>query len=66
MTRFGDDVTLKIEEGDAEGNTPAIWEEQSRVARQQAAEEAVRSDPLIQSIVERFEGRVVEDSIRPA
>lgn len=66
VTRFGDDVTLKIEEGDAEGNTPAIWEEQSRVARQQAAEEAVRSDPLIQSIVERFEGRVVEDSIRPA
>ncbi|MEX0604322.1 MAG: DNA polymerase III subunit gamma/tau [Marinobacter sp.] len=66
VTRFGDDVKLQIEEGDAGNNTPAIWEEQARIARQQAAEDAVRTDPLIQSIVERFEGRVVEDSIRPA
>ncbi len=66
VMRFGDGVKLTIEQGNAGDNTPAIWEEQTRVARQQAAEDAVRADPLIQSIVERFEGRVVEDSIRPA
>lgn len=66
VTRFGNGIKLTIEEGNAGDNTPAIWEEQTRVAQQQAAEEAVRADPLIRSIVERFEGRVVEDSIRPA
>ncbi|MCR8915844.1 DNA polymerase III subunit gamma/tau [Marinobacter panjinensis] len=63
--RFGDTITLRIEQGDAGGKTPAAWEERQRRARQKAAEEAIRNDPAVQSIVERFEARVVEDSIRP-
>ncbi len=63
--RFGDTITLRIEQGDAHGKTPAAWEERQRRARQKAAEEAIRNDPAVQSIVERFEARVVEDSIRP-
>lgn len=63
--RFGDTITLRIEQGDAGGKTPAAWEERQRRARQRAAEEAIRNDPAVQSIVERFEARVVEDSIRP-
>ena len=62
---FGIDVKLQVVEGDPGEHTPAIWEENVRKARQAAAEDAIRNDPLVQSIVERFEGRVVEGSIRP-
>ncbi|MFL1453608.1 DNA polymerase III subunit gamma/tau [Marinobacter sp. GN3S48] len=63
--RFGDTINLRIEQGETGGKTPAAWEERQRLARQQAAESAIRSDPYVKSIVERFEGRVVEESIRP-
>ncbi|MBQ0834547.1 DNA polymerase III subunit gamma/tau [Marinobacter sp.] len=62
---FGDAIQLKIEQGDAGSHTPAAYEERQRKARQAAAEDAIRNDPLVKSIVERFEARVVEDSIRP-
>ncbi|MBS3803312.1 MAG: DNA polymerase III subunit gamma/tau [Oleiphilaceae bacterium] len=62
---FCDDIQLDAVAGDPGRETPAIWQEQARQARQSEAEAAIRSDPLVQSIVERFEGRVVEDSIRP-
>ncbi|WP_417514984.1 DNA polymerase III subunit gamma/tau [Marinobacter sp.] len=62
---FGDATQLKIEQGDPGPSTPAAFEERLRVARQSAAEESIRNDPLVKSIVERFEARVVEDSIRP-
>ncbi|MGM0767476.1 MAG: DNA polymerase III subunit gamma/tau [Pseudomonadota bacterium] len=64
--RFGDTITLRIEQGDTGGQTPAVWEERQRVARQKAAESSIQNDPLVKSIVERFEARVVEESIRPA
>ncbi|MCG2580260.1 MAG: DNA polymerase III subunit gamma/tau, partial [Marinobacter sp.] len=63
---FGDTINLRIEQGETGGKTPAAWEERQRLARQKAAESAIRNDPLVKSIVERFEARVVEDSIRPA
>lgn len=62
---FGDAIQLKIERGDAGSHTPAAFEERQRKARQTAAEDSIRNDPLVKSIVERFEARVVEDSIRP-
>ncbi|MDX1634495.1 MAG: DNA polymerase III subunit gamma/tau [Marinobacter sp.] len=62
---FGADVKLRVVEGDPGEQTPAIWEENARKARQAAAEDAIRNDPLVKSIVERFDGRVVEGSIRP-
>jgi len=65
-SRFGDATQLKIEQGEPGEHTPAAFEERQRVARQKSAEASIRQDPLVQSIVERFEGRVVEESIRPA
>jgi len=62
---FGDAIQLKIEQGDAGSHTPAAYEVRQNKARQGAAEESIRNDPLVKSIVERFEARVVEDSIRP-
>lgn len=64
--RFGDAITVRIEQGNTGGHTPAAWEEHQRVARQKAAVSSIQSDPLVRSIVERFEARVVEESIRPA
>jgi len=64
-SRFGDATELKVEPGNPGPHTPAAYEERQRKARQQAAEEAIRKDPAVKSIVERFEARVVEDSIRP-
>jgi len=63
--RFGATISLRVEQGDADGKTPAAWEGRQRQARQKAAIEAIRNDPAVKSIVERFEARVVEDSIRP-
>ncbi|MDY6797636.1 MAG: DNA polymerase III subunit gamma/tau [Pseudomonadota bacterium] len=63
--QFGDGVTLKIVQGDPGDRTPAAWEENQRRQRQEAAVRAIQNDPVVASIVERFEGRVVEDSIRP-
>ena len=63
--RFGDTTDLRVVPGNPGPHTPAAYEERQRKARQQAAEEAIRNDPAVQSIVERFEARVVEDSIRP-
>ncbi|WP_166259710.1 DNA polymerase III subunit gamma/tau [Marinobacter salicampi] len=62
---FATGIRLQVEEGAPGDQTPAIYEESARRARQLAAEASIRTDPLVQSIVERFEGRVVEDSIRP-
>ena len=64
--RFGASTQLRIEQGDPGGETPSAFEERRRKAAQASAEEAIRQDPLVQSIVERFEARVVEESIRPA
>jgi len=63
--RFGDSIEVRIEQGDPGLHTPAAYEERQRRARQEAAEDAIRKDPVVQSIVERFEARIVEDSIRP-
>ncbi|WP_098418728.1 DNA polymerase III subunit gamma/tau [Marinobacter sp. LV10MA510-1] len=62
--RFGDATELRIERGQP-SDTPAAFDERKRKIRQQAAEQAIRTDPLVQSIVDRFAARVVEDSIRP-
>jgi DNA polymerase-3 subunit gamma/tau len=63
--RFGDAINVKITEGETNGKTPAAWEENHRQERQAAAEAAIHGDPLVESIVERFEARVIEGSIRP-
>ncbi|WP_405419973.1 DNA polymerase III subunit gamma/tau [Marinobacter flavimaris] len=63
--RFGDSIQLRTEQGNPGPDTPAAYEERQRKARQEAAEASIRRDPVVKSIVERFEARIVEDSIRP-
>ncbi|MCK7544724.1 DNA polymerase III subunit gamma/tau [Marinobacter bryozoorum] len=62
---FGEAVTLEVTPGDAGDQTPIAWEAREKARRQQQAEQSIEQDPLVQAIVERFEGRVVKESIRP-
>ena len=62
---FGDGVTLEVVQGDAGDQTPIGWETREKARRQQQAEQAIDQDPNVNAIVERFEGRVVKESIRP-
>jgi len=64
-SRFGDAIQMNVVQGAPGAHTPAAFEERQRRERQQAAEQAIQQDPLVRSIVERFDGRVIEESIRP-
>ncbi|WP_413774411.1 DNA polymerase III subunit gamma/tau C-terminal domain-containing protein [Marinobacter sp. AN1] len=62
---FGGEATLEVTPGNAGDQTPIAWEAREKARRQQQAEQFIEQDPLVKAIVERFEGRVVKDSIRP-
>ncbi|WP_165855262.1 DNA polymerase III subunit gamma/tau [Marinobacter sp. JSM 1782161] len=62
---FGESLKLTVEEGESGPETPAAFAERARVARQQAAEASIAEDPIVQNIVQRFDGTIVEGSIEP-
>jgi DNA polymerase-3 subunit gamma/tau len=64
---FGKPVSLKlaINSASADAETPAQREARQAAARQEAAMGAMREDPVVQAVVEHFDGELVEDSIRP-
>jgi DNA polymerase-3 subunit gamma/tau len=62
---FGRRLRLEFTLGTATGNTPAEREDEQRRARQQRAIEAIDSDPFVRELVENFDGRVADDSVRP-
>jgi DNA polymerase-3 subunit gamma/tau len=51
--------------GQPTGQTPAELEDRARQARQEAAVQAIDRDPFVRELVESFDARVVEESIRP-
>jgi DNA polymerase-3 subunit gamma/tau len=62
---FGRRVRLEFTIGAANGNTPAERADQERQARQRSAIEAIDRDPFVRELVENFDARVIDDSIRP-
>ncbi|WP_203141114.1 DNA polymerase III subunit gamma/tau [Marinobacter mangrovi] len=62
---FGESVTVTLQEGEPGEATPAAFAERARIARQQAAESSIAGDPIVQSIVQRFDGAIVDGSIEP-
>ncbi len=62
---FGEDARVEIRAGAAGDQTPIAWEARDKARRQQEAEQSIEGDPIVNAIVERFEGRVVKESIRP-
>ncbi len=66
--RLGGPLRLQIEVGELERPelTPAQRQAQQAEQRQQALEESMARDPLVQSLQEQFDATLVAGSVRPA
>ena len=60
------DLQLKLIVVAADAETPAQRTQREREQRRQQAVEAMRNDPLVQALEEKFDAELVENSIRPA
>jgi len=63
---LGRDIVLKVSVGEAGGASVAAREAEAREARQADATRAVEQDAFVQELVELFDGKVVESTIRSA
>lgn len=64
MPKFGDSCKLSIEIGDTEVETPAQQDQRKVEERQHQAQDSIEKDPFIVSMEERFEAKVIPDSVR--
>ena len=64
LAGIGHSVKITIEVG-AVGDSPARRNKAAAEARQRAAEEAIRSDPLVQRMMREFDARIVPGSLKP-
>jgi DNA polymerase-3 subunit gamma/tau len=62
---FGHRVRLSFESAEAEAATPQQLRKEQQAARQQAAEASIDGDPVLQSLLENFDGEVQPGSVRP-
>jgi DNA polymerase-3 subunit gamma/tau len=58
-------LRLEFTLGANSGNTPAEQQDRERQARQRRAIEAIEGDPFVRELVDNFDARVPDDSIRP-
>jgi DNA polymerase-3 subunit gamma/tau len=63
--RFGRRIAVDIALGEATGTSLAALDDQERQARQRQAVEAIDRDPFVRELVENFDARVADESIRP-
>ena len=64
-TLTGYDVQVEIEIGLVEDETPAQLAERQRGQRQAHAEDLMKKDAVIQTLIENFNGKLDQDSITP-
>jgi DNA polymerase-3 subunit gamma/tau len=62
---FGRKLRVEFKLGDSTGGTPAELADRERQSRQQQAIESIDRDPFVRELVEGFDARVVDESIRP-
>jgi len=58
-------VTLLMQLGKPDTETPAVFRQRREAERKQAAVSAFTSDPVVQAVLERFGGEIQGDSIAP-
>lgn len=63
--RAGRPLRARIEIGAIENETPAQRHEAERRAKHAAAVESLESDPFVCEVIERFDARFVEESVKP-
>ena len=61
---FGSPVSLKVSAGEVSGATAAAIEAGEREARRAAAEQSVQADGFVKDLVNLFDGKVVDSTIR--
>jgi len=63
---FGRRLRVEFTLGQPSVLTPAQLEDQDRQQKQREAVAAIDRDPFVRELVEHFDARVVDDSVRPA
>jgi DNA polymerase-3 subunit gamma/tau len=63
---FGKTLRLAITVTDKAGSAPAAIADREREQKQAQAVAAIEQDPFVRELVENFDGRVVESSVKPA
>ena len=63
--RLGTGVRVTIKVGPASGNSPAAAADRERQQRRERAVKEIEQDPFVRDLVENFEARVVESTIKP-
>ena len=62
---LGGRVKVKFERDNGGAESPADQQTRNETSRRQAAEDSLRSDPIVQSLIDTFDARVVAGSVRP-
>ncbi len=62
---FGTRLRLSVALGDGAGSSPAAIADREKQQRQAQAIAAIEQDPFVRELVENFDARVVESSIKP-
>lgn len=62
---LGGPVLLRVSVGEAASATPAALQEQARAERQAEADEAIRRDPFVMDVLDQFDAKIVDGSIKP-
>jgi DNA polymerase-3 subunit gamma/tau len=65
-SHFGAPLRVAIQVGEAAGSSPAAIADRDRQQRQEQAIAGIERDPFVRELVEGFDARVVESSIKPA
>ncbi|MBK1690761.1 DNA polymerase III subunit gamma/tau [Ectothiorhodospira mobilis] len=62
---LGEAMRVRIQVGETQGETPAARQARHQAERQQAAERAIREDPVVRGVMETFDAELVPGSVRP-
>lgn len=62
---FARAVRINISVGTLTGQTPAQKQQSEKAARQASAVEAIEQDPFVRDLVEQFDAKVIESTIKP-
>jgi DNA polymerase-3 subunit gamma/tau len=62
---FAEPVRLSITEGSVTGDTPAQIENRDKQEKQSLAVAAIEQDPFVRKLVENFDAKIIESSIKP-
>ncbi len=62
---FGRALQIRIELADTESQTPAATAQRAREERQECAVAAIEQDGFVRDVIEMFDARLIESSIKP-